>query len=798
MAGTGSTVRPRPPPVALVALALVVGSGSYAALDLFFPPAFSLAIVCLPILPWLRPDFLRSGRTVADAGELVEVVPRFSVTLHTGVITAALALAVLAGALTTYAQRRGAGGDCRLRLADKAEGPVRGWFEGGSGTGARPFRLVHGLNCEGSVRAFQRGSDHGPPPGTPVRAVGIWQRATHPTASRPTSAGTLLLTDVQLDESATGSRWAGGSARLRGRIESRMRELWPETWPLASALILARKEALDPAVREAFAVAGIAHLLAISGFHVAVVALLVGVVIRGVGAGPRRAPAYGAAITWLYIGLIGFPDAATRAALILTFLAAARLRGHPAGALGAIASAGIILFLLDPSVLSNPGFQLSFAGALGLVSLRPAVRTWLDARPLDVVPPALKDAVAAGVGATLATMPFVALHFGRVSVVGIPATLVATPLLSAAIPGLLSALGISWVFPPLANFLAGGTDILLRCLEFLARLCASPSWASVWVGDALLLGALVGAFGGVIRLRLYGSGLRRWVRWMTLAAWASAGAGVAPLVERWAGTGTVEIVFLDVGQGDAVAIRSPGGRWILVDTGPRGRTYDAGARVVLPYLRRRGVTRIEVLVLTHPDLDHIGGAEAIVDGLEVGYVLDPSQATGRGAYVEVLEAARRNGVPWLEARRDVSITLDGVEISILHPDGPTTASHSGTDSNAQSVVLLVRYGEFEALLTGDAPVEVEEAILSDLPSELEILKVGHHGSNTSTSPSLLAQTSPALAVISVGARNRYGHPHGEVVSRIIDSGARVLRTDLSGDIVIRARRSGLYEVRTEW
>lgn len=113
-------------------------------------------------------------------------------------------------------------------------------------------------------------------------------------------------------------------------------------------------------------------------------------------------------------------------------------------------------------------------------------------------------------------------------------------------------------------------------------------------------------------------------------------------------------------------------------------------------------------------------------------------------------------------------------------------------------MLLVRYGEFEALLTGDAPVEVEEAILADLPSELEVLKVGHHGSNTSTSPLLLARTSPALAVISVGARNRYGHPHADVVSRIIESGARVLRTDLSGDIVIRARRSGLHEVRTEW
>ena len=785
-------MRPRPPPVALVALALVVGSGLYAVLDFFLPPAFSLVFVCLPILPLIRPGFLRSLRTAADARESVEVLPRFSITVHAGAVSAALGLAVLAGGLSTYTQRRAAGTDCRLHMTDGAKGPITGWFEGGTGTGARPFRLIRGLDCEGSVRAFQRGGDAAFPAGTRVHAVGTWQRAA------PASAGTLLLAEVQVDESVTGLRFAGARARLRGRIESRMRDLLPETWPLASALILARKEALDPAVREAFAVAGIAHLLAISGFHVGVVALLVSVVIRGAGAGPCRVPAYAASITWLYIGLIGFPAAATRAALILTFVAAAQLRARPAGALGAIASAGIILFLLDPSALQRPGFQLSFAGALGLVMLRPTVRRCLDTGAFNVIPAVLKDAVAAGVGATLATMPFVAFHFGRVSVVGLPATLVATPLVSAAIPGLLSSIGVSWISPSLAHFLAGGTDLLLRSLESVARLCASPSWASVWVGDAVLIGSLMGGLGGMIGMRLLGEGVRGWARWMTIMVWAATGAGMAPLAERWAGLGTVEIVFLDVGQGDALAIRSPGGRWILVDTGPRSQTYDACARVVLPYLRRRGVVRIEALVLTHPDLDHIGGAEAVVEALDVGYVLDPAQATGKDAYVGVLEAASRNAVPWLGARRDISITFDGVQISVLYPNGLTPVSYGGTDSNAQSVVLLVRYGEFEALLTGDAPVAVEEAILDDLPSDLEVLKVGHHGSNTSTSPLLLAQTSPEVAVISVGARNRYGHPHSDVLNRIIESGARILRTDLSGDIVIRARRSGLHDVRTEW
>jgi competence protein ComEC len=713
-------------------------------------------------------------------------------------VSTALALTVIAGALAAHAQGRATERDCRLHFMDGAEGPITGWFEADAGGGARPFRLVGGLDCEGSVRALQRGAGSVPPPGVRVHAKGSWRRRAHPDAAVPAFSGLLLLTEVRVDERVTGARFARARARLRGRIESRMQELLPLTWPLASALILARKEALDPAVRDAFAVAGIAHLLAISGFHVGVVVLLVGVVIRGAGAGPRRAPAYAAAVTWLCVGLIGFPDAATRAALILTFVAAARLRARPAGSLGAIASAGIMLFLLDPFALGRPGFQLSFAGALGLVIFRPPVRAYLDAPYLSFIPVVVRDAVAAGIGATLATMPFVAFHFGRISTVGVAATLVATPLVSAAIPGLLFVIGMSWISPPISHFLAGGVGALLRALEAWARWCASPSWASVWVGDTALIGALIGGVSALIGLRFTANRLRRWARWMTITAWAGAGAIAGPLVERSAGVGTIEMVFLDVGQGDALALRSPGGRWIVVDAGPRAQRFDAGARIVLPYLRRRGVGRIEALVLTHPDLDHIGGAEAIIRGFDVGYVIDPFEPTGRDAYIGVLEAASGDEVPWLEARREVSLRLDGVEISILHPNGPTTSSCGGTDSNATSVVLLVRYGEFEALLTGDAPVEVEEAILDDLPSELEVLKVGHHGSNTSTSPLLLARTQPKLAVISVGGTNRYGHPHADVVNRIVAAGANVLRTDVSGDIVIRARRSGLYDVQTEW
>ncbi len=237
---------------------------------------------------------------------------------------------------------------------------------------------------------------------------------------------------------------------------------------------------------------------------------------------------------------------------------------------------------------------------------------------------------------------------------------------------------------------------------------------------------------------------------------------------------------------------------MVVDTGPKGRSWDAGARIVLPYLRRRGVSRLEALILTHPDLDHIGGGKVVTETLDPRFIMDPAQAAGKDAYVDILEVATDKGIPWIETKRGFVLELDGVRFEVLYPDGPAITPAGKSDSNAQSVVVLVRYGAFEALLTGDAPTEVEERLLADLPGDLELLKVGHHGSNTSTSPELLDRTSPELAVVSVGARNRYGHPHAAVLERLVDAGLRVLRTDERGHVRVRARRSGLYEVRTQW
>ena len=421
----------------------------------------------------------------------------------------------------------------------------------------------------------------------------------------------------------------------------------------------------------------------------------------------------------------------------------------------------------------------------------------LRTRPLARLPASLRTGLASGIAATAATLPLVAWHFGYFAAAGIPATLLAGPLVAAAIPGMLLSILLSFIAPPLAAVFAGGTDLCLQLADAIVSAVAVIPGASVWTPRWWIAAATSGFAAYGLIARGFALRLRPRVRAAVLLCCLAA-AGVAwPIPALTGRGGAMELVFLDVGQGDAVAIRTPGRRWILVDTGPRSPGFDSGERIVLPYLRRRGASRLDALVLTHPDLDHIGGANAVLSGLDVLRVLDPGAPAARPAYVVALERARARGATWYAARAGDRVSVDGVTLEVLHPGGAADSAAS-EDANDQSVVLLLRYGDFSALLPGDAPAAVEEALLAaGLIPPLDILKAGHHGSRTSTSWRLLESARPELSVVSAGARNRYGHPHPVVLNRLERAGSGVARTDLQGIVRVRAFPGGDFTVSVE-
>jgi competence protein ComEC len=560
---------------------------------------------------------------------------------------------------------------------------------------------------------------------------------------------------------------------------------------MVAALTLARKEGLDSGLRDAFARSGTAHLLAISGFHVGVVSSLLLVLLRGAGLPRRRAGTLAAGGTWLYVALLGFPDAASRAALILSTLAASRMRGRPPARWGGLASALLVLLVLDPRRIGSPGFQLSFAGAAGLVAWVPALRTGLHRAFGRRLPNAVSSVLASGIAATVATLPVVAWHFERISLVGIPATIVASPLVAFALPGALASLVADALHPALGGFLAGGVGVALAALEEGTRWIALPEWTSVWVSRSWIV---VAACGGAVGIRLSQRPLiRPRVRRAVGAAFGLTALALWPVVATVQGRDGIELVAIDVGQGDALALRSPAGRWVLVDAGPAVRGDEAGHPVVR-MLRDRGVVRLEALIVTHPDLDHIGGLPAVLRAVEVGVVVEPALPTGKEGYVEALVTARTRGVPWLRAEAGRRFELDGMVVEVLHPSASLHDGSQTPDANSTSVVVAVRFGAFDALLTGDAPARVEREVAGVLEGGFEVLKVAHHGSDTSTDSVLLARIRPRVGLVSVGRGNRYGHPSPDVLDRLRRAGAEVRRTDREGTLRVLARRSGTFRV----
>lgn len=742
------------PPVARLALAFAAGVGS----GIFGAPAWTAP---LAILIWFVAPKPTSPR------------PRRALWIFVGL------LGVMAGSEAT---RRGTCSSPAPGERVELKGRFLASPRGGSapfqpGAGCAPITVV---TPDSTVAA-----------GVPIALRGTWMAGRRRPWLRAAESPPEPLAG-----GATEVRWA--AVRWRDGLVERLERLYGQRAPLVSALTLARREGLDRELGETFARTGIAHLLAISGFHVGVIAGAALALLTLAGLPRRRAALGSAGVSWAYVGLIGFPDAACRAALILMLIAVSRVRGRPPARWGPLATAFLILVVIDPEKLASPGFQLSFAGAAGLVAwARPvadALRGGLRC------PRPLAAAVGAGVAATLATLPVVGWHFERVSLVGVPMTLAASPLVSLALPGAIASLLLDVLWAPGGHFLAGGVDTLLAALEAGARRIAEEPWASIWVSRPSVVAGLLGcAVGSWISRH---PGVRSRGRRAILATYTAVALVTWPLALGIQGWGTLEVLVIDVGQGDAIALRSPRGRWLLVDAGPPVRVggtgrSDPGAHPVVRTLRARGVRRLEALVLTHPDLDHIGGATSVLASFDVGAVYDPAIAAGKAEYVDVLTMAAEAGVPWVAARAGQSLDFDGATVEVLHPLEPSGA---GGESNEASVVLHARLGDFDALLTGDAYKETERRI-APLLGDFELLKVGHHGSDTSTDSLLLAALRPELAIVSVGRFNRYGHPDPAVLGRLERAGVTVHRTDRAGTISVVARRDGSSTVSTavpEW
>ncbi len=535
----------------------------------------------------------------------------------------------------------------------------------------------------------------------------------------------------------------------RGAREAIERALPPASAALLAGLLLGERTALPSEIDMAFRRAGVYHLLAVSGFNVALIAGATFALLTLVRTGRRVAAAAAMVVVAGFAAVVGPEPSVLRAVIMATLVLGGLLVDREASVLNSLALAALVILVLRPGDLHDPGFQLSFAATTGIV-VAPLPRGLLT------------GAIGVSLAAELAVLPITLAHFNQLSLIGPLANLGAVPLAGIAtivgLAGAAAACGMTAAGDVFVN----ATWPVLIALRALVAIAASPPWALVhlpapaWPAVACYVAALLLALGWW-RLRVdYPRRARRaGVTALALLAVAVT-IGAWPLMRP--ADGRLRVIVLDVGQGDAIVVETPDGRAFLVDAGSGGpMRLDAGERVVAPVLWNRGVLRLAAALTTHDDRDHAGGLAAI-----------RRLFTVREAWsADELRAAPR--------------VVGGVRLTALA--GPPDAQRRSRNDNA--LVLRLDYGLASFLLASDITAATEAGLVSAAaPLAATVLKVAHHGSRGSSTPEFLRAVGPLAAIISVGARNPYGHPSAETLGRLAVAGATIYRTDQDGAVVL--------------
>ena len=661
------------------------------------------------------------------------------------------------------------------------------------------------IACRAKLRALRGTRNPGlPDPALALRAVGIEALAGVPTAGAIRRLA---------EPSGYGPRRAAYLARraLRGAID---RAVEGEAGAFLKTAVLGDRRGVAPEVEEGFRAAGATHVLSVSGLHLAAVAALFFLLVRGIAARVPRLPLYvdpraiAAAASLpaiaLFTLLTGEAVATERSALMLALGMGALLVGRTASPAPTIAGAALILLVARPLQIFDVSLQLSVASVAGIALC--ARRLGPGAQRGDSIGRRglrwLGRFGAATLAATAATAPLCAHVFAEIAPMAPLGNLALVPLCEmVVVPVGLAGAAAAAIWAPLGRWPLALAAVAARLA--LAIAAGFRAHAPIWVCRApngletLLL--IAGGTLALIAPTARGDSRRLAVAAaLACAIVATSSLVIRDLRRRFADTLTV--TFLDVGQGDAAVVEAPGGAVMLIDGGgTRDGQFDTGARIVEPFLRARGISRLDVVALSHPHPDHLNGLVRILQRFPVGAFWSSGDDGRNPEYRRLLALAQARGVPTPEV---TGTTLGGARVEPLGPflDGRIGAP-LGLTVNDASLVLRVGFAGRSVLFAGDLEADGEGELCGrralGQTVRSDVLKVPHHGSRTSSSDELLQAVEPALAVISLGWRNQFHFPAPEVLARYAAHGARTLRTDRDGAVTVTVAPGGALRVACE-
>jgi competence protein ComEC len=599
-------------------------------------------------------------------------------------------------------------------------------------------------------------------------------------------------------------------ARWRRRVGTLIdTSLSPPNAGILSTLVIGNGAAVSMQQRQAFNRAGVSHVLSISGLHVGLVAGTSYTVCRWLLARsewlllaanvPKLAAAFSVLPVLLYGAIAGSSVATVRALIMVILFGGAVLIDRQRNLMAGLAGAAIAVLLLSPGAALDISFQLSFVAVWALARATQRFRAWWPdfaerhllrlrsdwwarlSRPLLL-------SLIVSVSAVAATGPLTALHFNQISLIAPLANLVVVPVLGsgAVMLGLVAAF-CEPILPDLAQLFVRLAGSCVALGLWLVEAIASIPWAAMRVATPsilqialtyLLLVILLYSGG---RRRIYGGAAAALVLCLTFV----------PL--RNLSGPELRVTFLSIGQGDAAVLEMPSGEVMVVDGGGIGDgSFDVGERVLAPFLWWRGITRVDTLVISHPQFDHFGGLRFVAQEFAPRRVWTSGRTASGKRYSELEATLREHGIAQEALFRGDERRFGDVTLQVLSPE----KSQPLRGLNDDSLVLHLTWAGVRILLTGDIETLAENDLLRQAVAlRAEILKVPHHGSRTSSSDAFVAAVAPSLAVVSAGADNRFGFPHPKVVRRYLAQRALLMRTDQDGAVEVRVRADGEIRVR---
>ena len=569
--------------------------------------------------------------------------------------------------------------------------------------------------------------------------------------------------------------------------------------PVFEAIVLGEKTGLDPEIRMRYQLAGIVHILAISGLHISILGLGLYKLMKRVGFGIWPAGIFSLAVMLQYGMMTGGSVSTLRAVTMFLIAMGARITGRIYDMPSAVSVTAMMILAESPAYLLDSGFLLSFGCVLGICVASERICALAGAKRKGT------KVFCESVALWLVTLPVMLKFFGEASLAGLVLNLAVLPSVGVVLAGGVAAMILSFVSIPTGRVMIFPARVLLFLYERLCELAGRSRWCT-WIGGEPEIWQITIYYAILVAVLLIGQYIKESDQTkISRKQHILRISGIVLLILSILTLGkqsfrysfknqTLQITCLDVGQGDGILIRTPDNKHYLIDGGSSSQS-ELGRYCLLPALKSMGISCLDGIFISHTDKDHLSGVQELLEYMEKGlttiraaYLVLPGWTEPPEAWTDLASAAQKAGIKTVTGNAGNIIRSGAAAFEILWPE----STARGKDVNEEAMVMELTYGDFRMLFTGDIGADTEKKLLSaGCLNDIDCLKVGHHGSGYSSSEEFLKKVKPELSIISCSSTNTYGHPSPETVKRLKDCGSQIEYTMKNGAIILETNGKNL-------